>query len=252
MAAVATGTHVASKQAGFTVEVIHMDFLLSLSRGFTSTDAIWMWTILAAQIVTIAIIAERVVALFMSRKDNQKELSKTLAEDIRSGNLEKALRRSLQMSSTAPLGAVASAGIQAAIDMGGKEEIQLKMDEVLLEENSRVEKRIAFLAMFANVATLLGLLGTITGLIHSFAGISNANPAEKATILSQGISLAMNTTAYGLIVAVPALIMYAVLQNRATRLTDDLNKAALNLFIQLGFHYEPVTVKKDVPVNTGR
>ncbi len=229
-----------------------MEFLLSMGRGFTSADAIWMWTILAAQIVTIAIIAERVVALFMNRKDNQKELSKALAEDIRSGNLDKALRRSLQMSGSAPLGAVASAGIQAAIDMGGKEEIQLKMDEVLLEENSRVEKRIAFLAMFANVATLLGLLGTITGLIHSFAGISNANPAEKATILSQGISLAMNTTAYGLIVAVPALIMYAVLQNRASRLSDDLNKAALNLFIQLGFHYEPVTVKKDVPVNTGR
>lgn len=229
-----------------------MEFLLSMGRGFTSGDAIWMWAILAAQIVTIAIIAERVVALFMNRKDNQKELSKALAEDIRSGNLDKALRRSLQMSNSAPLGAVASAGIQAAIDMGGKEEIQLKMDEVLLEENSRVEKRIAFLAMFANVATLLGLLGTITGLIHSFAGISNANPAEKATILSQGISLAMNTTAYGLIVAVPALIMYAVLQNRASRLSDDLNKAALNLFIQLGFHYEPVTVKKDVPVNTGR
>lgn len=229
-----------------------MEFLLSMGRGFTSADAIWMWAILAAQIVTIAIIAERVVALFMNRKDNQKELSKALAEDIRSGNLDKALRRSLQMSGSAPLGAVASAGIQAAIDMGGKEEIQLKMDEVLLEENTRVEKRIAFLAMFANVATLLGLLGTITGLIHSFAGISNANPAEKATILSQGISLAMNTTAYGLIVAVPALIMYAVLQNRATRLSDDLNKAALNLFIQLGFHYEPVTVKKDVPVSTGR
>lgn len=229
-----------------------MEFLLSLGRGFTSGDAIWMWTILAAQIVTIAIIAERVVALFMSRKDNQKELSKALAEDIRSGNLDKALRRSLQLSATQPLGAVASAGIQAAIDLGGKEEIQLKMDEVLLEETSRVEKRIGFLAMFANVATLLGLLGTITGLIHSFAGISNANPAEKATILSQGISLAMNTTAYGLIVAVPALIMYAVLQNRATRLTDDLNKAALNLFIQLGFHYEPVTAKKEVPANAGR
>lgn len=229
-----------------------MEFLLSLGRGFTSGDAIWMWTILAAQIVTIAIITERVVALFMSRKDNQKELSKALAEDIRSGNLDKALRRSLQLSATQPLGAVASAGIQAAIDLGGKEEIQLKMDEVLLEETTRVEKRIGFLAMFANVATLLGLLGTITGLIHSFAGISNANPAEKATILSQGISLAMNTTAYGLIVAVPALIMYAVLQNRATRLTDDLNKAALNLFIQLGFHYEPVHIKKEVPANTGR
>ncbi|KHD87038.1 MAG: gliding motility protein [Bdellovibrio sp. ArHS] len=229
-----------------------MEFLLSLGRGFTSSDAIWMWTILAAQIVSIAIIAERAFALFGARKTNQKELSKVLAEDIRSGNLEKALRRSLQMGTKEPLGVVAAAGIQAAMDMGGKEEIQLKMDEVLLEENSRVEKRIGFLAMFANVATLLGLLGTITGLIHSFAGISNANPAEKATILSQGISLAMNTTAYGLIVAVPALIMYAVLQNRASRLTDDLNKGALNLFIQLGFHYEPVSTSKEVPANSGR
>ncbi|WII71898.1 MotA/TolQ/ExbB proton channel family protein [Bdellovibrio sp. 22V] len=229
-----------------------MEFLLSLGRGFTSADAIWMWAILAAQIVSIAIIAERALALFVARKTNQKELSKVLAEDIRAGNLDKALRRSLQMGAKEPLGVVASAGIQAALDMGGKEEIQLKMDEVLLEENSRVEKRIGFLAMFANVATLLGLLGTITGLIHSFAGISNANPAEKATILSQGISLAMNTTAYGLIVAVPALIMYAVLQNRASRLTDDLNKGALNLFIQLGFHYEPVTAKKEVPANAGR
>jgi biopolymer transport protein ExbB/TolQ len=217
-----------------------MEFLMSLGRGFTSADAIWMWAILAAQIVSIAIIAERALALFGNRKPNQKDLSKLLAEDIKAGNLDKALRRSMQMGKNEPLGVVASAGIQAAIDMGGKEEIQLKMDEVLLEENTRVEKRIGFLAMFANVATLMGLLGTITGLIHSFAGIANANPAEKATILSAGISLAMNTTAYGLIVAVPALIMYAVLQNRATRLTDDLNKAALNLFIQLGFHYEPV------------
>ncbi|RYZ90358.1 MAG: MotA/TolQ/ExbB proton channel family protein [Proteobacteria bacterium] len=221
-----------------------MDFFLSLARGFTSADAIWMWTILAAQIVSIAIMIERAVALFVNRKDNQKALSKSLAEDIRNGDLDKALRRSQQMGMKEPLGVVASAGIQAAIDMGGKEEIQLKMDEVLMEETTRVEKRIGFLAMFANVATLMGLLGTITGLIHSFAGIANANAAEKATILSQGISLAMNTTAYGLIVAVPALIMYAVLQNRATRLTDDLNKAALNLFIQLGFHYTPISDNK--------
>lgn len=226
-----------------------MEFLLSLSRGFTSGDAIWMWTILVAQIVSIAIIAERVTALYINRKANQKDLAKVLAEDIRAGHLDKALKRSLQLSKSEPLGSVASAGIQATLDLGGKEEIQLKMDEVLMEESTRVEKRIGFLAMFANVATLLGLLGTITGLIHSFAGIGNANPIEKATILSQGISLAMNTTAYGLIVAVPALIMYAVLQNRATRLTDDLNKAALNLFIQLGYHYEPVAVKKQRPTN---
>ncbi len=221
-----------------------MEFLLSLGRGFTSGDSFWMWSILIAQIVSLAIVIERVMALYINRKPNQKELAKVLNEDIRSGNLEKALKRSQQLSKSQPLGVVAAAGIQATLDLGGKEEIQLKMDEVLLEESSRVEKRIGFLAMFANVATLLGLLGTITGLIHSFAGIGNANPVEKASILSHGISLAMNTTAYGLIVAVPALVMYAVLQNRAARLTDDLSKAALNLFIQLGYHYEPVAVKK--------
>ena len=221
-----------------------MEFLSSLGRAFMSADALWMFIILAAQIVSVALIIERSVALFMKRRPDQKDLAKVLAEDIRSGQLEKALKRSEAMSKAHPLGMVAAAGIQAAIDMGGKEEIQLKMDEVLLEESSRVEKRIGFLAMFANVATLMGLLGTITGLIHSFAGIANANAAEKATILSKGISLAMNTTAYGLIVAVPALVMYSVLQNRATRLTDDLNKAALNLFIQLSFQNESVKSHK--------
>jgi biopolymer transport protein ExbB/TolQ len=226
-----------------------MEFFFSLGRAFVGSDAVWMWTILAAQVVSVALIIERSIALFGNRKTNQKEISKALADDIRSGNLDKALRRSQAIGMKEPLGAVASAGIQAAIDLGGKEEIQLKMDEVLLEETGRVEKRIGFLAMFANVATLMGLLGTITGLIKSFAGISNANAAEKATILSEGIAIAMNSTAYGLIVAVPALIMYAVLQNRATRLTDDLNKAALNLFIQLGFHYSPVSDSKKTPKN---
>lgn len=221
-----------------------MEFFSSLGRAFFTGDAIWMWAILAAQIVSIAIILERVFALFVSRKDNQKKMVKVLSEEVRTGQLEKALKKAESISKSQPLGAVAAAGLQAAIDMGGKEEIQIKMDEVLLEETSRVEKRIGFLAMFANVATLLGLLGTITGLIQAFAGIASANAAEKAIILSKGISLAMNTTAYGLIVAVPALVMYAVLQNRATRLTEDLNKAALNLFIQLSFHNEAVPMKR--------
>lgn len=223
-----------------------MEFLSSLGRAFASADAFWMFAILAAQIVSIAIIIERSVALYMNRQINQKDISKTLAEDIRTGNIEKALKKAEAFGKSQPIGVVAAAGIQAALDMGGKEEIQAKMDEVLLEENTRVEKRIGFLAMFANVATLVGLLGTITGLIKSFGGIATANAVEKAQILSQGISLAMNTTAYGLLVAVPALIMYSVLQNRATRLTEDLNKAAMNLFIQLSYNYEsvPQTSKK--------
>lgn len=221
-----------------------MEFLSSLGSAFVSGSAFWMWIILAVQVVSVAIIVERSIALFMNRKPNQKTLTRLLNDDIQAGNLESALKRAKQLGLAHPLGVVASAGLQAAIDLGGKEEIQLKMDEVLLEENTRVEKRIGFLAMFANVATLMGLLGTITGLIQAFAGISTVDAATKAQILSQGISLAMNTTAYGLLVAVPALIMYAVLQNRAGRLIDDLNKAALNLFIQLSYRYEAVPSKK--------
>ncbi len=217
-----------------------MEFIKSLLSAFISPDALWMWAIFAAQVVSIAIIIERSVALYLKRKPNQKNLTKVLCEDIRNGDLDKALSKAKQLQESQPLAVVAQAGIQAAMNHGGKEEIQLKMDEILLEENSRVEKRVGFLAMFANVATLMGLLGTITGLIHSFAGIGNANAVEKAVILSRGIALAMNATAYGLIVAVPALIMYAVLQNRATLLTEDLNKAALKLFIGLGYDFETV------------
>lgn len=109
-----------------------MNFFTSLGHAFVSADAIWMWAILAAQIVSVAIIVERAYALFMNRKPNQKALSKLLSEDIQNGNLEKALKRAQQMGINNPLGTVASAGIQAAMDLGGKEEIQMKMDEVLL------------------------------------------------------------------------------------------------------------------------
>jgi biopolymer transport protein ExbB/TolQ len=143
-----------------------------------------------------------------------------------------------------PIAVVALAGAQATMDLAGKEEVQLRMDEVLLEEQTRIEKRTGFLAMLGNVATLLGLLGTITGMIKSFAAVGNANATEKAALLASGISEAMNATAYGLIVAVPALVMYAVLQNRTNALSDDLNKAALRLFIWLTYNYETVSGSK--------
>jgi len=128
--------------------------------------------------------------------------------------------------------------------MGGKEEIQLKIDEILLEEQSRLEKRTGFLAMLGNVGTLLGLLGTIVGLIRAFASVGAASPIEKAALLSQGVSEAMYATAYGLITALPALIMYSVLQNRSNQLSEDLSKAALKIYIWLGFNYESVPAAK--------
>jgi biopolymer transport protein ExbB len=216
---------------------------MGMSNGLLTAfrdGGIWMGFIMAAQMVSLAIIIERVFALYIMRKPNQKKIAQIFEKDIKSGQLDRVLNTAHTLGANNPIAVVASAGAQAAQDMGGKEEIQLKIDEVLLEEQSRLEKRTGFLAMLGNVGTLLGLLGTIVGLIRAFSSVGAANPAEKAMILSQGVSEAMYATAYGLVMALPALIMYSVLQNRANALSEDLSKASLKLYIWLGFNYESV------------
>jgi biopolymer transport protein ExbB len=203
----------------------------------------WMYPIMGIQIVTMALILERYYALFIKRSDNARDIVQSLEQDIKTVQLEKVIARTGRAGHDA-LATLANVGVQSAIDHSGREELQLKFDEVLIEESGRVENRIGYLAMLANVATLLGLLGTIVGLIQSFTSVGSASPAEKAKILSEGISVAMNTTAYGLIVAVPALIAFAVLQTRANKLSEDLNKAALRMFIWLGFNVESISNKK--------
>ena len=203
-----------------------------------------MYLIMAAQGVSLAIIVERCYALFIQRTPNQLEMVRAFETDIRRGQLDQVISRAKQVGDDQPIAVVAQAGAQAAMDLGGREEIQLKMDEVLMEEQSRLEKRTGFLAMLGNIGTLLGLLGTIVGLIRAFASVAAASPVEKAALLSAGVAEAMYATAYGLITALPALIMFAVLQNRANVLSEDLNKAALKIYIWLGFNYESVPSSK--------
>ena len=220
-----------------------MGIIESISNAFAS-GGIWMWTILAVQIVSIAIIAERVIQLYVLRTLGQSKLVNQFESDIKKGQLDNALSKAKAFSVRNPIATVIHAGTQAAINMGGREEIQSKMDEILLIENSRLEKRTGLLAMLGNTGTLLGLLGTIVGLIKSFSSVSSLNPIEKANMLTQGIALAMNTTAYGLIMAIPALVMFGVLQNRTNQLADDLNQGSLKAFNWLSFNYDSVPKRK--------
>lgn len=96
-----------------------------------------------------------------------------------------------------------------------------------MEVMPRLEKRTHYLATFANIATLLGLLGTIVGLISAFTAVATANPAEKADLLSASISVAMNTTAFGLIVAIPLLLVHTLLQTKTTEIIDSLEMASV-------------------------
>ena len=101
------------------------------------------------------------------------------------------------------------------------------MEESMMEVLPRLEKRTHYLATLANIATLLGLLGTIIGLIRAFTAVSNANPADKADLLSASISVAMNTTAFGLMVAIPLLLVHALLQTKTNQLVDSLEMATV-------------------------
>jgi biopolymer transport protein ExbB len=210
--------------------------------SFFTTGGFWMFPIFIAQMVSLAIIAERISRLFLQRSPNLRDKTILFESDIKKGNLERVVLQAKGMKSA--LGRVIEAGATAAMSMGGREEIQAKMDEVLIREQSKLEARVEFLAMLGNVGTLLGLLGTIVGMIRSFAAISNADQIAKATLLSQGVSEAMHATAYGLIMAIPALVMYSVLQNRINKLSDDMTQASLRIFNLLGFHYDSIRVRR--------
>ena len=110
-----------------------------------------------------------------------------------------------------------------------RDDIEASMEETIMEVIPRLEKRTHYLAMFANIATLLGLLGTIIGLIKAFTAVAQVDPSMKAEILSTSISVAMNTTAFGLIVAIPLLILYTLLQTKTTEIIDSLEMTTVRI-----------------------
>lgn len=216
-----------------------MEFITKAAQAFEH-GGFWMWPILVIQLSSIAIMIERTYALFMKRKTNQTSFALGFEESIRRGEMEAVIKKADAQTLMNPLARAITSGAVAAKNMGGKEEIQGKMDEILIEENNFLDRRTGFLSMLGNVATLTGLLGTITGMIKSFAAVAFANPGDKATLLAAGISEAMNATAYGLIAAIPALVAYGILQNRANRIAEDLNQGALKIFNWLSYSYEPM------------
>jgi biopolymer transport protein ExbB len=108
-----------------------------------------------------------------------------------------------------------------------REDIEIAMEESMMEIIPQLEKRTPYVALLSNIATLLGLLGTIMGLIQAFTAVANANPAEKADLLSTSISVAMNTTAFGLMSAIPLLLFHAKLTSTTGQIVDSLEMASV-------------------------
>jgi biopolymer transport protein ExbB len=187
-----------------------------------------MYPILVLGIVMVSITIERTQTLFLKMRLNKDEFFKRLTAHLLKGDIDGMILVCDQ--NPAPLSKVVKNCLIRLVNKGTDEEIQAALDEGALTEVPQIEKRVGYLAVIGNLTTLLGLLGTITGLIQSFAGVASADPATKAAVLTKGISEAMNCTAFGLIVAVPAVGLYSVIQSRAQHLIDEINEISIKTF----------------------
>lgn len=190
-----------------------------------------MHPILVSLIVALALVFDRIIILYFRAAIDKEAFVRGLKKHIFAGDLDKAISFCASQKKT-PLVSVVKAGLINVPK--GEAEVQAAMDEATLRETPKMEARTGYLAMIGNVATLLGLLGTIVGLISAFGAVANANPADKAAILASSISEAMNCTAFGLLTAIPALVAFSVLQGRTQHMIEDVNEttvSVLNLIV---------------------
>lgn len=185
-----------------------------------------MIVIAAIGALTIMLIIERMWALKGLSVD-KNDFNEHLFGMVLRGDIRQAI--TYCDSKSAPLTNTLKAGLIQVMNQRPDEEIQVAMDAAVLRETPRIEGWAAFLAVFGNLATLVGLVGTIMGMIKSFAGVSKAGAAEKAQLLSEGISEALHCTAAGLMVAVIAILAYGYFQVRIGRIINDMQESSMSM-----------------------
>jgi len=191
---------------------------------FFKQGGIFMYPILIVFGLGLAIAIERWTYLTMSGASN-RALWKKIVPFLKAGNFQEAAAATSK--SKAAIASIMTYGLYRVKSARRRDDIEKAMEESMMEVLPRLEKRTHYLAILANISTLLGLLGTIIGLINAFTAVSNANPADKADLLSASISVAMNTTAFGLMAAIPLLLIHALLQTKTNQIVDSLEMASV-------------------------
>ena len=173
--------------------------------------------------VTIAI--ERFIFLSRARSENRKMWTQ-VKPMLENGQFKEV--HGVTLKSDSAIGKIVNYGLTRMHSPGRREDFDAAMEEGMMEIVPRLEKRTHYIATFANVITLVGLLGTIIGLIKGFTAVAQVNPAEKAELLSASISIAMNNTAFALMVAIPFLLIHSFLQAKTSEIVDGLEGAKIS------------------------
>jgi|TARA_R110002073_G_scaffold2938_2_gene19149 biopolymer transport protein ExbB len=216
-----------------SVQVAADPGLVQVMISFIQDGGFFMYPILVVLAIGLGIVIERVLYLQITKNRNKKVWDQVYPL-ISKGQFRQALD-SVKDSNTG-IGRVVAYGLERAKISRRHDDIELAMEEGLMEVLPRLETRTSYISTLANIATLLGLLGTIIGLIQAFTAVANADPAEKADLLSASISVAMNTTAFGLIAAIPLILSFSFISSMTNKVVDSMEMASvkfLNAFRQV-------------------
>ncbi len=200
--------------------------MLDTMIRFFQEGGFFMYPISIILVIGLIIAIERYAYLALAKRSNRQDFN-ALHKLISSRDFKGALKFAAESKSA--MANMIGAGLVRLGRRQPREEIEYAMEEGLLETMPRLEKRTQYLATLANVSTLLGLLGTIIGLIAAFTAVASADPAQKASLLSQSISVAMNTTAFGLIAAIPLLLVHSILQTKTNEIVDSFEMAGIKV-----------------------
>jgi biopolymer transport protein ExbB len=197
--------------------------------SFMQNGGEFMYIILFVFFIGMAIAIERFIYLSLMKTKNRAAWNRLLPV-LNQGDFRQAL--DMATNSNSAIGRILAYGLSKVGQGRRHDDLEMAMEEGMMEILPRLEKRTPYLATFANIATLLGLLGTIMGLIKAFTAVANVDPAEKANLLSASISVAMNTTAFGLMAAIPLLLLFTFLQTKTTEIVDSIEMASVK-FVNL-------------------
>ena len=207
-----------------------MDFFVK----FFQEGGFWSYPIAVVFALELAIGIERAIYYYVHCRVNAKNLLTQITRFVRSGEVEKA--RALCAKMKNPLAQVLESALWHFQQQESDQEIQNAIDELALRELPKIQRRTHYLSLFANAATLIGLLGTIMGMQEAFGALATADPSQKAALLAKGIAIAMNTTAMGIIVAVIAMVMYSFLGAKANTIIEEIDESSVRilnfLFVQ--------------------
>ncbi len=185
-------------------------------------------------VIALTIFIERILVLYFGASLAKEKFVNHVERAVLSGDLNSAINYCNDQNG--PLNNIVKAGLISVMNKGSDDEVQTSMDVAALKEIPKLEKRTPWLALFGNVAVLIGLLSTVWGMIGAFQAVSgNVDPADKASLLAAAIGVAMHGTAFGLIVAVPSLLASALISSKTQNILDDIHEVSvslLNLILQ--------------------